>query len=209
MWKAHSNKPFFRRPDGKRIFLTVDHYVPYLLTDLDIVAPAAGESGDESEDEGCEDELLTNPTSDENIGEDKVLTRCKRRVVKHPVAASVEEVPCSGNPPDGPPLPVGSGASSSSAGTRVGASDASASRCVAGSGSLDARASAGGVAGSGVSDVPVAGGHSSSPGGPAEGAPQRALARELEGEPDREFFEDDPFDVPEPEGLLSFIFGET
>ena len=70
VWKAHSNKPFFRRPDGKRISLTVDHYVPYLLTDLDIAAPAAGESGDESEDDGCEDEFLANPTSDENAGED-------------------------------------------------------------------------------------------------------------------------------------------
>ena len=53
VWKAHPNRPYFRRPDGKRIFLTVDHYVPYLLTDLDVAAPVAGESEDESDDDGC------------------------------------------------------------------------------------------------------------------------------------------------------------
>ena len=30
VWKAKSNRPYFRKPDGTRIYLTVEHYVPYL-----------------------------------------------------------------------------------------------------------------------------------------------------------------------------------
>ena len=47
VWKAKSNQPHFLKPDGTHIYLIVEHYVPYLTTDLANVATAATESGDE------------------------------------------------------------------------------------------------------------------------------------------------------------------
>ena len=62
VWRAHSTRPYFRRPDGTRISLTVDHYVPYLPTDLDDAAIAVGDSGNESADsDGSEEATLANP----------------------------------------------------------------------------------------------------------------------------------------------------
>ena len=34
-WAAYSNQPYFQKPDGTRILLKVDNYVPYLVTDLE------------------------------------------------------------------------------------------------------------------------------------------------------------------------------
>ena len=44
VWKAKSNQPYFRKPDGTRIYLTVEHYVQNLTTNLVDVAAAAPES---------------------------------------------------------------------------------------------------------------------------------------------------------------------
>ena len=36
VWKAKSNEPYFRRPDGTKIILKVENYVPYLVTGLEV-----------------------------------------------------------------------------------------------------------------------------------------------------------------------------
>ena len=39
MWDAYSDEPYFQRPDGTKILMKVDNYVPYLVTNLEEAMP--------------------------------------------------------------------------------------------------------------------------------------------------------------------------
>ena len=47
VWKANSDKPYFRKPDGTRVVMKVENYVPYLVTNLEESAAAPVSSDEE------------------------------------------------------------------------------------------------------------------------------------------------------------------
>jgi len=126
VWKAKSNQPHFRKPDGTRIYLTVEHYVPYLTTNLVGVAAAAPESGDdllaETDDAGIKERVRggrVESLAAERAGRD-LIPAC-RDVLNGDVKTGVVGPGSGGFLSAGsvPALPVVGGSSSSSGGPVV------------------------------------------------------------------------------------------
>jgi len=195
-WAAYSNQPYFQKPDGTRILLKVDNYVPYLVTDLEESATVVDAPGNVR----CADSVRAGHGVNKTVKE-----------AATPVTAVENSSPSGSStyaPDDRERSPASDG-DSSPAGARGRSADAAATpgRSSGSGDSPDVDFPRGAAAGSAAGTPPAAGGSS-----PfrrdddfrdddfrRDSGVQVEIDEAHGGEDEQEYHVDDPFDAPEPD----------